>query len=45
VHDVTFGCEDPGAFSDAAARPDGTYEVPPEANLGTRLVLVPAYPG
>lgn len=36
-----FTCEDPGGVPGAIARGDGTFEVPPEANLGTRLLLFP----
>ena len=38
---LAFTCDDPGAVPGAVARGDGTFEVPPEANLGTPLLLFP----
>ncbi len=39
VHHIAFALDDPAGVPDAKPGEDGTYEVPPEANLGTRLVL------
>jgi methylmalonyl-CoA/ethylmalonyl-CoA epimerase len=36
---LTFRCERPEDVAGAVAQPDGTYVIPPEDNLGTRLVL------
>ena len=38
---LAFTTDDPAAVPGAVARGDGTFEVPPEANLGTRLLLFP----
>jgi hypothetical protein len=40
VHHLAFASADPAAVAGARARPDGTFEVPPDASTGTRLVLV-----
>ena len=39
AHHLAFACDDPGAVPDARPLADGRYEVPPDANLGVRLVL------
>ncbi|MBK9178475.1 MAG: VOC family protein [Acidimicrobiales bacterium] len=39
VHHLAFACADPAAVPGSAPHGDGRYQVPPEANLGTRLVL------
>lgn len=39
LHHLAFACDDPGGIAGAVPRPGGTYEVPPDANLGVRLVL------
>ena len=39
AHHLAFTCEDPSAVADARPLADGGYEVPPDANLGVRLVL------
>jgi methylmalonyl-CoA/ethylmalonyl-CoA epimerase len=41
VHHVAFTCENPADIVGATARPDLTYEIAPEANLGVRLILRP----
>jgi catechol 2,3-dioxygenase-like lactoylglutathione lyase family enzyme len=41
IHHLAFACERPAEVAGAVARPDGTWEVPPAANLGTRLILTP----
>ncbi|MBV8957635.1 MAG: hypothetical protein JO087_02620, partial [Actinobacteria bacterium] len=38
---LAFTTEDPGAVAGARDRGDGTFTVPPDVNLGTRLVLFP----
>lgn len=38
-HHVAFTTTDPARLVDAIALPDGRYEVAPEHNLGTRLIL------
>jgi hypothetical protein len=40
IHHLAFTCERPGEVAGAIAQPDGTWEVPPESNLGTRLRLL-----
>jgi hypothetical protein len=39
VHHLGFTCPDPAAVAGARPLADGRWEVPPEHNLGTRLVL------
>lgn len=39
VHHLAFTVTDPGAVPGAVAADDGTWVVPPDANLGVRLVL------
>jgi methylmalonyl-CoA/ethylmalonyl-CoA epimerase len=39
VDHIAFALDDPSGVPDAHPRDDGTWVVPPEANLGTRLVL------
>jgi hypothetical protein len=39
LHHVAFTTVDPEAVADAKPTGDGRYEIPPEANLGTRLLL------
>ena len=39
VHHLAFACDEPAAVPGAVAQGDGQWEVPPEANLGVRLVL------
>ena len=39
VHHLAFAVADPSAVAGAAPGEDGTWIVPPEANLGVRLVL------
>jgi catechol 2,3-dioxygenase-like lactoylglutathione lyase family enzyme len=39
VHHLAFAVPDPGSVEDAIALGDGVYEIEPEANLGTRLLL------
>ncbi|HSL58968.1 MAG TPA: VOC family protein [Acidimicrobiales bacterium] len=39
VHHLRFAVDDPAAVPDAVAIGEGRWEVPPEQNLGTRLVL------
>jgi catechol 2,3-dioxygenase-like lactoylglutathione lyase family enzyme len=41
VHHVDFSIDDPARVRGARPRGDGTYVVPPEYNLGTRLLLRP----
>jgi len=36
---LAFACTDPASVAGAVPRGDGRFEVPPDANLGTRLVL------
>jgi methylmalonyl-CoA/ethylmalonyl-CoA epimerase len=43
LHHLAFFCRQPSAVTGAGARMDGSWEVPPEANFGTRLLL--ATPG
>jgi catechol 2,3-dioxygenase-like lactoylglutathione lyase family enzyme len=43
VHHLAFALPEPGSVDDAMALGRGVYEVEPEANLGTRLLL--AAPG
>jgi catechol 2,3-dioxygenase-like lactoylglutathione lyase family enzyme len=40
VHHLAFACDDPGEVAGAVPHADGTWEVPPEVNLGTRLRLL-----
>jgi catechol 2,3-dioxygenase-like lactoylglutathione lyase family enzyme len=42
VHHLAFACADSASIEDAAARPDGTFEVPPDHTTGTRLELTTA---
>jgi catechol 2,3-dioxygenase-like lactoylglutathione lyase family enzyme len=42
LHHVAFTVEDPARIGGATEREDGSFEVPPEANLGVRLRLAPA---
>lgn len=42
LHHLAFVVAAPGDVPDAVPIGDGRYEVPPEANHGTRLVLAPA---
>jgi hypothetical protein len=39
VHHLAFACPQPSTITGAMARRDGTWEVPPEVNFGTRLLL------
>ena len=39
LHHLAFSCRDPSSLRGADARRDGIWEVPPEANFGTRLLL------
>jgi len=39
VDHVAFAVEDPADLADAVDRGDGTWELPPDADTGTRLVL------
>ncbi|MEZ5406652.1 MAG: VOC family protein [Acidimicrobiales bacterium] len=39
LHHLTLAIEEPAAVPDARPLGDGRYEIPPEANLGTRLIL------
>lgn len=39
IHHLAFTCADPGALAGARPLADGRWEVPPEENLGTRLLL------
>ena len=39
LHHLAFTCESPGEIDGAVATADGGWEVPPEANLGVRLIL------
>lgn len=39
LHHLRFALDAPGGVPDAVERGDGTWEVAPERNLGTRLVL------
>jgi hypothetical protein len=39
VHHIAFAALDPGSIPGAVALADGSWEVPPDDNLGTRLVL------
>jgi catechol 2,3-dioxygenase-like lactoylglutathione lyase family enzyme len=41
VHHLAFTCDDPGGVPGALQRAGGVWEVPPDANLGVRLVLRP----
>ena len=39
LHHAAFSVEEPGTVPDARPLGDGTYEIPPEDNLGLRLIL------
>ena len=39
LHHLAFTVDEPAAIEHATRRPDGHYEIAPEHNLGTRLVL------
>jgi hypothetical protein len=39
VHHLAFACDDPGSLAGARPLADGRWEVPPEENLGMRLLL------
>lgn len=39
VHHLAFACPQPSTVASAVARGDGIWEVPPDVNLGTRLLL------
>jgi catechol 2,3-dioxygenase-like lactoylglutathione lyase family enzyme len=39
LHHLAFTVDRPGEVPDAVALPDGRWEVPPEHNLGVRLIL------
>jgi catechol 2,3-dioxygenase-like lactoylglutathione lyase family enzyme len=39
IHHLVFSCERPAEVGDARAANNGWWEVPPEANLGVRLLL------
>ena len=41
VHHLAFAVAEPAAVRDAVPLGDGLWQVPPEANLGVRLVLAP----
>jgi methylmalonyl-CoA/ethylmalonyl-CoA epimerase len=41
IHHLAFACDDPTSIPGANVRPDGLVEVPPEHNLGVRLVVAP----
>jgi len=42
LHHLAFAVDDPGGVPDAVQLADGSWEVPPERNLGVRLVLFDA---
>lgn len=42
VHHLAFAADDPTSLTGARPLGDGTVEVPPEANLGVRLIVRPA---